>query len=134
MVCSNFLFPSERISFEESAIFKIIGVVDARKSSNSKTLTTFTNNYGTYLTQKIDIFRNPASKMRFTKRVNSLVITANANGQDRSYFISIIIIPKTPHCLIFFGAMHIFKILLMSYRLEISTNQQQLYFRFYFLL
>ena len=116
------------------AVFEIIGIIDTRNTSYSQSLASFTNNYGPYLPQKIDIFRNPTSEMRFPKRVNSLMITANTNSEDRSDFISVVIVPKTTHFLILLRAMHIIKILLMPDRLEISANQKQLYFCFKLLL
>jgi hypothetical protein len=113
MVCSNFLFSSQRISLNKGPVFEIIGVINARKPSYSKRLPSFTNNYRPYLSQEIDILCNPTSKVRFTKRVNSLMIAAYANSQYGSDFISVIIISEAPHFLIFFRTMHIFKILLM---------------------
>ena len=126
MVCCDSVFSPQRVSLHSSAVLEVRMVVNPWRSRNSDLFAALSHKNRSSLPQEVDARSQPTSEVRLPERVDGFMIATDKYCKHSWLFFSFIIVLKGSHLLVFFRAVHIVEIGVVSDRLEVSAYDQQI--------
>ena len=109
-------------------VLEVSVVVNTRHSWDSDFSLSLWNSDGPSLTEVVNIFGDPASKVEIPHVVDGFMISSDENGQDRRVDLGLKVFVEASHGLVLGRAVEVVEVGLVSEGLEIATDDQKIDF------